>query len=449
MGCVYSAFQGISPLTHACTQLQRVRAAGKASLVDAYAKYLGRHRALSACMSNEVVRCLVCPHTVALAVTLLGTLPAQMLSTATSPSQVEACFKALAKAVGDTAARAVCQREPSVLYQKPETIVAVCTSLTSALGPEGAAYALCRNPTLMQPNRDSHVAGALDALATVFGGDTQIASQLAQRNTLLLGTRPGTIIGAFKALVSLFGHDEALQMAGQHPGLLRSMPTTMKAAVEELAGILGSVAAAHEAVRQNSALLKARRVTLRGSFEMLCTLFGKQTALSMVHAQLGLLRSRAATLKASHDAIVGALGPEVSPIVMASVPVLLQCRDKVIEYNWNALSSTVGIPAGRSIAAAAPHSLTLRLGRLPELLALLVDVFGSPDTLVDAAHPQVFKAAPAQVANRWGTIVRMCGGDEATAKAAVIANSRLLTCSDNVLESKLGGGGLVAGAARL
>ena len=363
-----------------------------------------------------------------------------MLSTATNPAQVEACFLALARAVGDTAARAVCQREPSVLYQKAETIVAVCASLTTALGPDGARYALCRNPTLMQPNRDSHVLGALDALAKVFGGDAAVAAQLAQRNTLLLGTRPGTILGAFDALVGLFGHEEALQMAGQHPGLLRSMPATMTAALEELTTILGSRQAAYDAVRQNSALMKARRVTLRGAFAMLCTLFGQTTALSMVHAQLGLLRSRAETLKASHDAIVGALGPQVAPMVMASVPVLLQCRHKVIDYNWNALTSTVGAPAGRSIAAAAPHALTLRLGRLPELLALLVDVFGTADALVAAAHPQVFRAPPAQVANRWGSILRLCGGDEATAKAVVVANSRLLTCNDNVLENKLGGG---------
>ena len=242
--------------------------------MDAYARYLGRHRALSACMSNEVVRL---PQEPLSSPGLSLPPPLQMLSTATNPVQVEGCFLALAGAVGDTAARAVCQREPSVLYQKPETIVAVCASLTTALGPDGARYALCRNPTLMQPNRDSHVLGALDALAKVFGGDTAVAAQLAQRNTLLLGTRPGTILGAFDALVGLFGHEEALQMAGQHPGLLRSMPATMTAALEELTTILGSRQAAYDAVRQNSALMKARRVTLRGAFAMLCTLFGGPT----------------------------------------------------------------------------------------------------------------------------------------------------------------------------
>ena len=403
---------------------QRARVLGQQHLVDAYARVLGKHTALSAIASNETVR----PAAAWRRLSLTLSLPQMLRSLTVSPTSIAECFEGLSQVVGAAEARAVCAREPSVLYQHPECVRGCLAALEEVLGSRSeAARAVSSNPTLLQPGRDAHCRNAVGALSTILGS-AELAQELARRNSLLLGTSAGTLLGAFEALCRLFGGQaSATRMVLKNPGLLRSNPRTLYGAWQVLTEVLGGEEAAREVVLRNSSVLRSRPITIRRAWECLTEIFGRDGASELIGNQLGLMRSRALTMRASHAQMVAALGSETALRVFSRTPALLQIRSVVLSYNWAHFSTYLGTKRAAELVLAVPQVMSLRVGRAARLTDALTRIFGDPETVADVVPPVLFRSRGEVLLERFEALCTAFGGDEA--RQRVLANPRLLITS--------------------
>ena len=435
-----------------------MRLLGQQPLVDAYALVLGKHRALSAIASNEAVRCTAPVHLVLL---LRRSLVGQLLMKSTvTPGSIAGVFEALCSVVGLEDGRSICSREPSVLHQSAACVSICLAALESTLKSRSLVReVVSSNPTLLQPGRDEHIICSVKAVSDVFSGDVDAAMELVQRNTLLLGTPASTISGAYAALSELFGgKDVARGMVIKNPGLLRSLPRTLKGASplraargrracaipltrrstgawRAIVALQGSEEKAAEIVGRNSSVLRSRPVTISSAASTLAEIFGKEAAARLIAGQLGLLRSRSVTLRESFDFMAAVLGPDKAVRLLAKTPALLQVRAVVLRYNWAHLSTYLGGARAAALVEAVPHVVALRVGRAARLTDSLTRIFGDPETVAEIVPPQLYRSSGEALLSRFEDAAATLGADEARRRFS--AEPRLLISAARNLPDKL------------
>jgi len=361
-----------------------------------------------------------------------------MLFASTTPEDVDEVFALVTRVLGGAdAARALCLRDPSLLYTRPAAIRDSVAALEEVLGAPEARDALARNPTLMQGGRAAHVRQALSALTSVASGDAGAARDMVRRNTLLLGTRAETLLGAAEAIEDIFAsRTAAFAVIFRHPGLLRSTPHTLITAHEELLEVFGSRPAVAELLSRNSSLLKARASTIRLTWQELLRLFGSPAeAARFATKQLGVLRSKPETVQAAAELLTQLFGRERAKSITEAVPVLLQIRAVVLDHNWKLVSSFLGPERAAEVVGAAAVVLCCRLGRLSGLLDTLVTVYGSQEVAAAAAPPVIYRYSDERIGSRFALVAQVLGLERA--RAAVLADSALLTCTSLALRARI------------
>ena len=337
---------------------QRAATQGKKELLDAYVRILGRRVAFLAVVGNK-----------------------NMLTNVNSVVEIDQIVAEISRLTGAEACSRILYREPSVLYSSPEAVSDSIAALEETLGTAAGAFALGRNPALLQSGRAAHIRVALQTLQGLLGGDGATAAELVQKNTLLLGTNGDTLRSSFDALCAMFGGpDAAKELIRRNPGLLRTRVSTLYESIEALAEIFGHVDAAADAVNMNRSLLKARPETLRGAFEALTEVYGsREAARAVARMQLGVLRSLPSTIRSAHAALVEACGEEAARSMIEMTPGLLQIRPVALRYNLAHFQAFLGANRAARMADSMPHLIKMRVGRAAEITAALVEIYGSKD----------------------------------------------------------------------
>lgn len=299
-----------------------------------------------------------------------------MIAETVTPASVAETCALMEQFFRPASALPILVREPSVLYRHPADVRACIDALVDALGADEAREAVECNPTLLQPNRGTHIRGCLDTLTGLLRGDAQAARKCCARNTLLMGTPRRTMVGAHRVLCDLLTPDGAHAMVLRTPGVLRSLARTIRGAWEVLRELFGAEAALALVVR-NSSMLKCPAHKLRANYDALVDMLGRDAAASVLARQPGLLRTRAATLHESFATLASALGPARARDALLARPVLLQIRPVVLSYNMAALTAFGGPGgAGAALAVQVPLAAGLRLGDVDAKLQALAAVFG-------------------------------------------------------------------------
>ena len=325
-------------------------------MLEAYVRILGRRVAFLAVVGNK-----------------------NMLLNANSVDEIEAIVADITRLAGRDGGSRILYREPSVLYCSPAAVAESIAALEETLGSAAAAFALGRNPALLQGGRAAHIRVALQTLQDILGGDGPLAAELVQKNTMLLGTNAETMRAAFDALCAMFGGPEAaIALIRGNPGLLRTRVSTLYESIEALADIFGTTAAAADAVNLNRSLLKARPDTLRGSFEALQQVYGSvEAARAVARMQLGVLRSNPSTIRAAHRALREACGEAAARSMIEMTPGLLQIRPAALRYNLAHFKAFLGDERASAMADSMPHLIKMRVGRAAEVTAAMLEVYGS------------------------------------------------------------------------
>ena len=304
-----------------------------------------------------------------------------MLTNVNSVSEIDQIVAEITRLTGFEAASRILYREPSVLYGSHGAVVESIAALEETLGTAAAAFALGRNPALLQSGRAQHIRVALQTLQELLGGDGAVAAEMVQKNTLLLGTNGDTLRGSFDALCAMFGGpDAAKELIRMNPGLLRTRVSTLYESIEALAQIFGSMDAAADAVNMNRSLLKARPITLLGAFDALVEVYGsKEAARAVARMQLGVLRSLPKTIRAANIALRETCGEEAARSMIEMTPGLLQIRASALKYNLAHFKAFLGQQRAERMADSMPHLIKMRMGRAAEVTAALVEIYGTKE----------------------------------------------------------------------
>ena len=387
---------------------------GKTELLETYVRILGRRVAFLAALGNK-----------------------NLLTNVNTLEEIDEIVAQITRLTGFEAASRILYREPSVLYGSPEAVAEGIAALEETLGTAAAAFALGRNPALLQSGRATHIRVALQTLQELLGGDGAIAAEMVQKNTLLLGTNADTLRGSFDALCAMFGGPEAAkELIRMNPGLLRTRVSTLYESIEALAEIFGSMDAAADAVNLNRSLLKARPTTLLGAFAALVEVYGsKEAARAVALMQLGVLRSLPTTIRAAHAALREVCGEEVARNMIEMTPGLLQIRPMALKYNLAHFKAFLGERRAERMADAMPHLIKMRVGRAAEVTAALVEIYGSKEDAAAncvrapalmrraapalrrpeppaAQYPPSFRLTGEFLRERWKNLKTAFGGDE-------------------------------------
>jgi len=338
--------------------LQRAEEQGATKLLEAYVRILGRRVAFLAVVGNKMM--LANPNTV---------------------DEIDGIVAEITRLAGKDGASRILYREPSVLYCAPTAVSETIAALEETLGSAAGAFALGRNPALMQSGRAAHIRVSLQTLQDVLGGDGALAAEIVQKNTMLMGTNGETLRAAFDALCAMFGGAEAaIALIRCNPGLLRTRVSTLYESIEALAEIFGNMDDAADAVNLNRSLLKARPETLRGSFAALQEVYGSvEAARAVARMQLGVLRSSPVTIRAAHAALRSECGEAAARSMIEMTPGLLQIRPAALRYNLAHFKAFLGDERGSAMADAMPHLIKMRVGRAAEVTAAMVEVYGSKE----------------------------------------------------------------------
>merc|ERR1712232_407823 len=118
------------------------------------------------------------------------------------------------------------------------------------------------------------------------------AMKLVAQSPVVLTAPAETVLGAWGSLVDTFGDKEAaMKRVVKAPNLLKSPARTIDAARDELGTLFGE-ADRHRIVRTNPMVLTARAQTIQLCWNLLLERFGRDVAMTKVHANPELLRGR-------------------------------------------------------------------------------------------------------------------------------------------------------------
>lgn len=379
---------------------------GVTDLLAAYVRILGHRVAYAAVVGNK-----------------------QMLTNVNSVEEINAIVAAIHALAGPDGGSRILYREPSVLYGSPEGVMDSIAALEETLGHKAAAFALSRNPALLQGGRAVHIRVAMQTLQDVLGGDGVLAAKLVNKNTLLLGTNGETVRQSFDALCAMFGGSTAaIALIKRNSGLLRTRPNTLYEALDALAEILGDAEAAADAVSVNRTLLKARPETLRGAFAALVAVYGSvEAARAVARMQLGVLRSLPKTIVAAYEALRELFGEETAHSMIEMTPGLLQIRAAALRYNFAHFKSFLGSERAADMAESMPHVIKMRVGRAAEVTAAMVEVYGGSEAAAANVYPPTYRLTGEFLRERWKCL-RQALGDDDVARSVVLEDPQLLTC---------------------